>query len=79
LKCESCIWAILDTASVHDHLYCKEGDDNKSIKKFTFVKQRGGLKLASNSVYKTIRLTETLFKSLIIDKKKLLVKIWMKK
>lgn len=74
LKCESCIRAILDTPSVHDHTYCNEGDDNKSIRKFTFVKQRGGLKLPSDSVYKTIRLTETLFKSLIIDKKKLFVK-----
>jgi len=51
-----------------------KGDDNKSIRKFTFVKQRGGLKLASDNVYKTNRLTEILFKSLIIDKKKLFVK-----
>jgi len=74
LKCESCIRAILDTPSVHDHTYYKEGDDNKSIKKFTFVKQRSGLKLASDSVCQTIRLTENVFKSLMIDKKKLFAK-----
>lgn len=79
LKCESCIRGILDTPSVHNHTYCNEGDDNKSIRKFTFVKQRGGLKLPSDSVYKTIRLTETLFKSLIIDKKNCLLKTWTKK
>ncbi|KAL4090577.1 hypothetical protein QTP88_025382 [Uroleucon formosanum] len=37
LKCESCIRAILDTPSVHDHTYCK-GDNNKSIRKFKFAK-----------------------------------------
>jgi len=47
----------------------KKEDDNKSIRKFTFVRQRGSLKLASDSFYKTIRLTETLFKPLIIEKK----------
>ncbi|KAL4089536.1 hypothetical protein QTP88_024556 [Uroleucon formosanum] len=78
LKCEFCIRAILDTPSVHGHTYCK-GDDNESIRKFTFVKQRGGLKLPSDSVYKPIRLTETLFKSLIIEKKNCLLKTWTKK
>jgi len=46
----------------------------KSIYKFNSTKQRGGLKLALNNVFKTVQHTESLFKSLMIEKKQLFVK-----
>jgi hypothetical protein len=74
LKCEYCMRAIIDVPCGQDHSYYNT-EDIKSIKRFTNIKQKGGLKLASDSVYKTIKLTETLFKSLIIEKKIYLLKI----
>lgn len=70
LKCQYCMRAIIDAPCAQDHSYYNT-EDIKSIKRFTNIKQKGGLKLASDSVYKTVRLTETLFKSLIIEKKNL--------
>ncbi|XP_015373382.1 PREDICTED: uncharacterized protein LOC107168478, partial [Diuraphis noxia] len=63
LKCDGCIEAITDSYIENDHVY----QNNTTPKYFTIMKNRGGLKYASDGVYKIVKLTETLFKTIMVD------------
>lgn len=69
-KCDGCIEAITDSYIENDHVY----QNNTTPKYFTIMKNRGGLKYASDGVYKIVKLTETLFKTIMVDKKQMFIK-----
>lgn len=56
--------AITNSSSRPDHTYCNQVKLN-SCRSFANLKNRGGLQLASKSVFKIIKLTEQYFKSLL--------------
>ncbi|KAF0758334.1 Uncharacterized protein FWK35_00012112 [Aphis craccivora] len=70
LKCDGCIEAITDPYIENDHVY----QNNTTPKYFTIMKNRGGLKYTSDEVYKIVKLTETLFKTIMVDKKQMFIK-----
>ncbi|KAL5235558.1 hypothetical protein ACI65C_002968 [Semiaphis heraclei] len=70
LKCDGCIEAVTDPYVENDHVY----QNNTTPKYFTIMKNRGGLKYASDGVYKIVKLTETLFKTIMVDKKQMFIK-----
>jgi len=70
LTCEKCTKAVTDDSYVQDHTYCTVA--NESFKTLTRMKNRGGLELASESVFRVIKTTETYFKSVVYDKQQLL-------
>jgi len=70
LKCDGCIEAITDPYIENDHVY----QNNTTPKYFTIMKNRGGLKYTSDGVYKIVKLTETLFKTIMVDKKQMFIK-----
>lgn len=71
-KCEYCIDTLTNNLPKPDHTYCNQVKVN-SFKTFTNLKNRGGLQLSSENVFKIIKLTEKYFKSLLVDKKQLLL------
>lgn len=74
IKCENFIESISEPSIMSyelDHTYNQISIN--SYKTFNSLKNRGGLKMASESVFKIIQLTEQYFRSLIIDKKTLLI------
>jgi len=66
LICENCIKAVTDASYVQEHTYCNI--ENESFKILTRIKNRGGLELASDSVFRVIKTTETYFKSVVSNK-----------
>ncbi|XP_025421152.1 uncharacterized protein LOC112691218 [Sipha flava] len=70
LKCDGCIEAITEPLIENDHIY----QNNATPKNFTIMKNIGGLKYASDGVYKIVKLTETLFKTIMVDKKQMFIK-----
>jgi len=72
LTCEKCIKAVTDDSYVQDHTYCTV--ENESFKTLTRMKNRGGLELASESVFRVIKTTEAYFKSVVSDKQQLMSK-----
>jgi len=69
LTCETCFKSITDDSYVQDHTHYTI--ENESFKTLTRMKNRRGLELASESVFKVIKTTETYFKSVVSDKQQL--------
>ncbi|KAF0752081.1 THAP-type domain-containing protein [Aphis craccivora] len=59
LQCPNYIKALIgESNNINGHAYCQK--NKKSFNNLTNIKNRGGLQLASESVFKIVKLTEIL-------------------
>jgi len=73
LQCPNYIKSLFNKSNyTNDHGYCQK--NKEAFNNLISIKNREGLQIASESVFKIVKLTEQNFKYIIIDKRKLFIK-----